>query len=219
MNEISKKIGFIILFIHLLGCQSLKNTPKQVDSGRASLRREVLTFQTDACPNKAFVFNEDFIRIWLNDSLYIQGDDLINYDTFLITKRSFMKKWGGNYYTFFYSNHKDSVFIRNQNKIPLIQIIDSLRIDHQEMAYLIREYATFDTANSYGNSSEQEYLIHPKYGIIAKRQTSPSVGAWCDVQRLVKISGVDNNGNELIPIYFDFDIPKSWEYDLFRQHR
>ena len=70
MFDISKMIGFLISSIHLLVCQCLKNTPKQVDSSRASLRREVLAFQTDACPNKAFVFNEDFIRIWLNDSLF-----------------------------------------------------------------------------------------------------------------------------------------------------
>lgn len=205
---------FIFLFLQMTSC-IIKKTNNKLKNVNNFHRVDLLTFQTDACANKGNLFNEDHLRVWLNDSTYYEGYQS-NKDTFILTSKKLLKKSFGWYYVLFQRQNKDSVFFRNGNKIPPISLIDSFLIDKNQKVYLLRKYGAFDTSFSYGNSSEVDYLFHPKLGIIAERKIFHS--DWCSVLRLVKVTtniGTKNENTE----YYNFEIPTKWKFDLLREGR
>jgi len=176
------------------------------------IKHEILVYQIDGYINKSEIENVSVLKGWINDSTFVQGS-ISNpsiKDTFsFLSDGAFVKRINSENMIIF-RHGSDSIIAWNLQFSSPIQLLDSFKVDYNQSAFLLRQYGTVDIENSYGHPREVELIYSDSIGIVGYKRDGP----WGrKVFRLVKRTTYYEEAERTE--YYNFNIPKSWEYDIY----
>lgn len=176
---------------------------------------EILQFQTDDVLVKANIENFFVTRKWINDTLFCERNFNGYYDTFFYSSdQCFVRIINSKFLYLFTNSGDDSFMHRNEIFNAPVKLIDSFDIDRKEKIYIIRMY--YDYGNvAIDQPTEIEYFYSKTDGILGYLKPT-STWVIRDVKRIVGIETYIKGKKRPVRRYYNFEIPKSWKFDLFK---